>query len=116
MKLPQAITKLTLAIFLVAYTLQTDEYCLEYPTLSTELKFKYCGTAIQWPVSTSKMLDDDLHDQALSRYKAVYQEYIKDPSNTNQFTGVTVDCLGIMRKAFCAHYFPYCKIEDENSE
>ena len=101
---------------LISCSLQTDEYCLEYPSLSQELQFRYCGSAIQWPVSTLKMLDDDLHDQALLRYKEVYQEYIKDPSNTNQFSGVTVDCLGIMRKSLCAHYFPYCVVDDPKSE
>ena len=113
------IMKISCLIFtacLMISTIKAQGYCLKYPQFNEELQFKYCGSAIQWPVSTTKMLDDSLHDDALIKYKAVYQEYIKDPSNKNQYTGITVDCLGIIRKAYCAHFFPYCIADDPSSE
>lgn len=94
----------------------TQKYCLEYPTFNEELQYKYCGSAIKWPVQTDMMLDDTLHDQALLKYKEVYQEYIKEPDNKNQYTGITVDCLGIVRKGLCAQLFPYCVTNDATSE
>jgi hypothetical protein len=103
-------------VILTVRAQDTSKYCLEYPSLNDELQFKYCGSTILWPVKVDQMLSDELHDLALEKYKEVYQEYIKDPTNENQFAGVTVDCLGIMRKAFCSYYFPYCKIEEDTTE
>jgi hypothetical protein len=70
---------------------------------------KYCGSAIDWPLSlTSYDLQNSNHSKAQTEYKIYYQKYLENPGSDEHLKYLTVDCLAIIRKILCAHYFPYC--------
>ena len=73
-----------------------------------DAKTHYCGNITLYSVPYSNLKNETANTEALKTYTTIYEKYLKNKSNEDEFSGVTLGCLGILRKLACAKEFPYC--------